>query len=313
MRVLVVGAGGQVGRRVCALAVGRSHQVFGTFRSRPPALPADAQAPLDKTDASAVRERFERFRPELVVDTGALHQVDYCEQQPEEAHRVNEEGTRHLAEAADAASARFVYVSTDFVFGNDGRSLRTEDDPTGPISVYGASKLAGERAALRACSETVVARPSVIFGWNDPSGPTSSSGKNLDFGTWVVDQLRRGLPLRIVHDQVASPTYSEDLALAILRLGESKRTGVYHTGGATRCSRYEFTVRLAAAAGFGSETIEPVRTAELHQLAQRPSDSSLDSGKLMRELGHRTMGLEESLPRFADALRSGPAGVGPPT
>jgi dTDP-4-dehydrorhamnose reductase len=304
MRVLVIGASGQVGRRVCTAALAGSHRVFGTYRSRRPTLPAESIALLDKRDRTQMDAVVQRFRPELIIDTGALHQVDYCEQHPAEAHEVNADGTRAIAEAAMKLSARFVFVSTDFVFGNGGEPPRVEEEEPSPLSVYGESKRAGELAALEACREAVVARPSVIFGWNDPAGPSSSSGKSLDFASWVVDQLRRGEPLRIVNDQIASPTYADDLALALLRLGESSRTGVYHTAGATAVSRHAFAVRIARETGFDVSSIRAIATSELHQLARRPSDSSLDSSKLARDLGYQTLGLDESLPKFAAEFRS---------
>lgn len=299
MRVLVVGAGGQVGRRVAQVAQARSHTVYGTYRTRPPTLPDLDRAVMDKSDPDEVRMVFDRFRPDLVVDTGAIHQVDYCEAHRDEALAVNRSGTGHIARACAERGARLVYVSTDFVFGGEGTPPHTEADRPDPLSVYGETKLLGERDALASCPTTAVVRPSVVFSRNDLSGPSSSSGKNLDFATWVVGQLAGGTQVRAVVDQVASPTLADDLARAIVRLGESDRTGVFHTAGTTPCSRHEFAVRLARSMGFREDLITPVRTVELGQLARRPSNSSLDSGKLEREVGHRMMGLDEAISEFA--------------
>ena len=298
MRLLVVGAGGQVGRRVVRRALTRGHAVFGTSRSRPVNLPTDAQMVLDKTDPKAIRVAFERFRPEGVIDTGALHNVDYCESHPAEAQAVNAEGPRHLARACREASARFLFVSTDFVFGGDGNPPYSETDPAHPISEYGRSKLNGELATLEECPDGLVARPSVIFSWNPPGGAGTTSGKGVDFGSWLAGQLEAKTPVRLVTDQIASPTHASDLAEALVRLLESAARGVFHTAGSTACSRFDFAREVARLLGAPEALLIPIRTSDLAQKARRPADSSLRSDRLARELSYRMASMVDAVNRF---------------
>jgi len=308
MRLLVVGAAGQVGGAVAAAAEARGDTVLGTYISRPPAWSEDRVARLDKTDPGTFGPALDRLRPEWVVDTGALHNVDYCEAHPEEALAANRDGSAALAQAAASRGAGFVFVSTDFVFDGGGSPPYRETDPARPLSVYGRSKLEGEAAVQRAAPSSLVVRPSVIYSWVPPARrAASASQKPLNFGTWVIDSLVAGKPLRIVEDQVASPTLAEDLAAAILALIDRRARGLYHAAGATAVDRYTFTVRIAEALGLPTAGIAPIATASLKQVARRPLNSSLDSSKLARDSGHAMAPLPEALARLAAAWKRSPA------
>jgi dTDP-4-dehydrorhamnose reductase len=313
MKVLVVGSAGQVGRSLVRKLAERGDTPIATFNSRRPSVSGIVE-PLDKTDAAAGRAVLERHRPDVVVDTGALHNVDYCELHPEEAFRVNRDGTRYLAEGARSVGARFVFVSTDFVFDGTKQGPYVESDPPVPASIYAESKLAGEAATIGASSENVVARPSVIYSWLDTrSRQESSSGKGTNFGTWLAEEVAHARPVRIIQDQVASPTLAEDLAGAILALVDHRAAGVFHTAGASARNRYEFSVELVRRIGLDPSLVHPVRTADLNQKAKRPANSSLASDQLARVTGYRTMDLAAQLDRFARAVRDDPAAFGGPT
>ncbi len=245
-----------------------------------------------------------------MIDTAALHNVDYCERHPEEAFLVNRDGARHLAEAAREVGARFAFVSTDFVFDGAGHPPYTEEDPPHALSVYGESKLAGEASVLSAYPESAIARPSVVYSWVPPgsTGP-STSGKPLNFASWLIHEALQGHVLRIVQDQVASPTLAEDLAGALLALVGGKARGVFHAAGATAISRYDFARRLLETARIPFERVVPITTAELHQVAGRPLNSSLRSERIARETGHAMLGLDESLARFRAAMERSPGAI----
>jgi dTDP-4-dehydrorhamnose reductase len=305
MRLLVVGAAGQVGREIVEKGRARGDEVLATYNSRVPNLPGVPVEHLDKTNRDQVREVVRKFRAEAVVDTGALHNVDYCEDHLDEALRVNRDGTRNLAEAARDEGGRLVFVSTDFVFDGAKSDAYVESDPTGPLSKYGESKLAGEAATLSASPTNLVVRPSVIYSWLDSrTRASSSSGKGINFGTWLVEEVARGRPVRIVEDQVASPTMAGDLAGAILALLSSRASGVYHTAGAGPVTRFEFSKRLVERLNLNSELVQPVRTADLKQKARRPVNSSLDSSRLAIDTGYQTLTLEKALDQFAIAFQA---------
>jgi dTDP-4-dehydrorhamnose reductase len=204
MKFLVIGVGGQVGSKVAQFAQKDGAVVVGTFRSRPVEQPGLETFPLDKTDRNAVDKVIGRVRPDVVVDTGAIHNVDFCESHPAEAMAVNCEGTGFVADAAHRVGARFVFVSTDYVFDGSGHPPYSEQDPTHPQSVYARSKLEAETRVLAPQRDCAVARPSVIYSWTPmEAAVASSSGKPLNFGSWFVRQLLAGKEVRIVVDQVA--------------------------------------------------------------------------------------------------------------
>lgn len=299
MKLLVVGAGGQVGDKLARRAASEGHIVYGTYKSRNPTATLAATLLLDKTDKSAVDSVFEKLRPDWVVDTAALHNVDYCEMHPEEAMAVNSMGTENLAKACNRHSSRFVFISTDFVFDGVGAPY-TEESRANPLSVYAKSKLDGERRALEANPDgTTIARPAVIYSWVPLNREAvSSSGKPLNFGAWLVSQVKAEKDVNIVTDQVTSPTLADDLAGAILALLASTQSGVFHTAGATPLSRYEFSVLLAEKMGYQAKFIHPIPSSTLKQVAKRPANSSLISEKLRRQVGYSMKGIEAALNTF---------------
>lgn len=300
MKILVTGASGQVGRCIVGRALSDGQKVVATYCSKSAEFPGATVARLDKTDIANVRSIMVGERPDVVIDTGALHNVDFCQDNPASAYAVNRDGTRNLAETAMSINATFVYISTDFVFDGEKGQPYIETDPTHPLSHYAESKLAGERAATSASEKCIIVRPSVIYSWlgSRSRGP-SSSGKSLNFGTWLVEELTHRRPVRIIHDQIASPTLAEDLAAAILALASGEHAGTFHTAGSTATSRYDFSVALASRLGLDSALISPVSTSDLQQKARRPPNSSLDSHQLQRVTGHQMLELSRALDRFA--------------
>ena len=298
MRLFVIGGAGQLGRAIVERATARGDEVIAGYRGRP--LEGVASVPIDKGDAASVDQALAAVRPEAVIDTGALHHVDYCELHPDEADRINAEGSRRVAEATRRVGGRTLFVSTDFVFGDDGRSPHSENDPANPVSAYGRSKRAGEQAVLSVDGANLVARPSVIYSWI-PRGrrSDSASGKPVNFGCWLVDEVARGNRVRIVTDQRASPTLSGDLAGALLALLDRAPGGIYHTAGATPASRFDFSVALVRRVGLDARLVDPVLTSSLAQKARRPRDSSLDSRALASTTGYQMSDLDAQTQAFA--------------
>jgi dTDP-4-dehydrorhamnose reductase len=299
MRILVVGAAGQVGGAFLRAATPRGHELWGGYVDRRPELPADRQLLLDKTRPDTIETAVARAAPDLVLDTGAFHAVDDCERRPAWAEAVNRDGTASLASTAARHGARFGFVSTDFVFGASIGRPRRETDPAEPVNVYGRTKLEGERAAVAAAPEAVIVRSSVIFSWIPAARRAATgSGKGVNFGSWIVDELRAGRSPSIVTDQLTSPTHADDLAGALVAVAESRISGVVHAAGASGVSRFELCQRVAAQLGVEASRIRPIRTAELRQLAVRPDDSRLDSSRLRELTGYRTWDLETSVGRL---------------
>lgn len=253
MRVLVTGAGGQVGRElVDAFA---DHDVVAADR-----------AALDVTDRGAVLGAITALRPDVVVNAAAWTAVDLCESDPDRAWLSNALAVRFLAEGCRAAGARLCHISTDYVFDGDSPDPYTEWDPTGPRSVYGRSKLAGEHEAG---PDALVVRTSWVCGRHGPNMVKTILRLAAEHDT-----------LRFVDDQRGHPTFADDLAGMIRRLVVDRRTGVVHVTNQGAVSWYELAREVLAAAGLDPGRVEPITTAEMPRPAPRPANSMLDNAVL---------------------------------
>ena len=254
MRLVVTGAGGMLGQDVVRAARAVSHD--------PVALP---RAELDVTDASAVAAAIADARPDAVVNCAAWTDVDGAEAARAAAAAVNAAGAGHVASAAAQAGARLVHVSSDYVFDGRARQPYVESDATAPLSVYGATKLDGEHAVQAAGGEFTIARSSWLFGAGGPN--------------FVETMLRLAAEreaISVVADQVGCPTFTGDLARALVHLAESGPGGLVHVAGSGACSWHEFAVEIFAQAGVGCR-VDEASSAEMARPAPRPAYSVLAS------------------------------------
>jgi dTDP-4-dehydrorhamnose reductase len=276
VRVLVTGAAGQVGQDLQDVLEGVI-PAGGAGTSLLDGLPvrggefevvACDHSRLDVTDRIQVAGLVDQIRPEAIVHLAAYTAVDRAESEPELAWAVNVESTRSLAEAAEHCAAQLIYISSDYVFPGDlGRPL-VESDPTGPLSVYGRTKLEGERV----CPPTAtIVRTSWVAGLR---------GKNLFH--LAVAAAREGRALRFVDDQVGTPTSAADLAAGLVAFLRERRPGVFHVAGTGQASWFEAIRFAVEVAGGSPEQVSPIRTEELdpRPAATRPAFSPLTSERL---------------------------------
>ena len=264
-----MGAGGQVGG---ALVARLGDRALGTWRSPPPGgRAADLEALAG--DRAAAHALVEGAESGVVVVAAGMTWVDGCEQEPELAARVNRDGPAALAAAAAAAGARTVYLSTEYVFDGTGGPYG-EDDPVCPLSVYGRSKLEGERAVQEADPAALVLRTTVVYG-------PEANGRN--FAYQLASRLGRGEAMRVPGDLVSSPTYNRDLAEALLALVDAGVSGVVNVAGPEVLDRATFARQLAGLMGLDGGLVEAVPTSALGQTAGRPLDAGLRIDRL-REL-----------------------------
>jgi dTDP-4-dehydrorhamnose reductase len=260
VRVLVTGAGGQLGTDLASAFSRAQHELVA----------ADHSA-LDVADRDAVAGAVGALAPDLVVHAAAWTAVDACEADPDRAWRVNALGARHVAEAALRAGAHLVYLSTDYVFDGTKAVPYHEWDRTAPRSVYGASKAAGEREVLAGLPGAAVVRTSWVCG---------AHGSNM-----LKTLLRLadgGGPLAFVDDQRGCPTFTDDLAAKLYDLAVARRPGVFHVTNQGPTSWYGFARAVLAAAGADPDRVRPISTAELDppRPAPRPANSVLDNAAL---------------------------------
>jgi dTDP-4-dehydrorhamnose reductase len=265
-RVLVLGAGGQVGRELCRYAWPTGTSLIALDRSR-----------LDITRREAIAAAFSEARPEIVVNAAAFTAVDRAESEAEAAWTVNRDGPAHIAAACHAAGIPLIHLSTDYVF--DGKTSRPyrEDDPVNPLGVYGASKEGGERAVREALREHIILRTAWVY---------SPHGHNF-----VKTMLRLAAErpaLRVVADQTGSPTNAADIAAAIARIAEQLGSGnvawgTYHFAGAGAVTWQGFAEAifgLAARWRGPPPRVDAITTAEYPTPAQRPANSVLDCARI---------------------------------
>ncbi|MBU6329938.1 MAG: dTDP-4-dehydrorhamnose reductase [Acidobacteria bacterium] len=258
MRVLITGAGGQVGRELVAVFEAEGlHEVV-----------AFDHGTLDIGRRDAVLGAITSVRPDVIVNPAAWTAVDACESDPDRAFRDNALAVRHLVEGARRVDARVVQVSTDYVFDGTKADPYREWDTPAPRSIYGASKLAGEREL--GPDDTVV-RTSWVCGYH--------GGNMVRTILRLADEQDT---LRFVSDQRGHPTFADDLAGMIHRLVVDARPGIFHVTNQGAVSWFEFAGEVLRAAGLDPERVEPVRTAELvpPRPAPRPANSVLDNAAL---------------------------------
>jgi dTDP-4-dehydrorhamnose reductase len=288
MRWTILGAGGQLGRSL-------AHALAGAERHQLVAAPRHDE--LDVADGDAVRA-FLADRDvgpgDVVANAAAFTQVDRCESEPALAARVNAEAPAALARLCAERGVRLVHVSTDYVFDGEARRPYTEDDPTGPRSVYGRTKLAGEHGVLAALPAALVVRSCWLFG----------PGRNFVRTMIEQAQARRTAPdrtgLRVVDDQFGSPTYTADLAEALVRLVEGGASGLYHAANRGVATWWDLARETLDRAGFRDLVIERVRTSEFPRPAPRPAYSALDCSKAARG-GARLRGWRDALAAYLES------------
>jgi len=286
-KIIVTGAGGLLGYALVRQAIARGFEVCSLDFEHMP----DCGRPIkiDLTDPASVKTCIETEKPQVVVNTASLTDVDLCERNPELAMRVNGAAAGYLAETCENANAFLIHLSTDYVFdGNSGNF--NENDKPAPVNQYGASKLLGEQLVLKH-KDTCVGRTSVIYGWGRTFRP--------NFGTWLHSKLSKGEKVNVVSDQFASPTLNTNLAGMILELMERRWEGLIHLAGATRINRFDFAVKLATAFHFEPSLITSVKSDSSSWIAARPKDSSLDVTKAKTILNMKPLTVEEALREFA--------------
>lgn len=236
-------------------------------------------ADCDVTDAEGARAALVGLRPDVVINTSAYHKVDICEDTPVESFAVNATGAYNLARLAAELDFTLVHFSTDYVFRGDGSVPCRETDACDPVSVYGASKLAGEKLVAAYAPRHFIIRSTGLYG------VAGASGKGGNFVETMIRLGKQG-PVRVVDDQVMTPTATADLAAAVAELLAREGTaqvpyGLYHITSAGQCSWFFFAKTIFELCGM-QVALSPITTAESGSKARRPGFSVLDHGKWMQ-------------------------------
>jgi dTDP-4-dehydrorhamnose reductase len=240
-------------------------------------------------DIKGWKEEFLSIRPEYIINTAAMTNVDACEEKKQEAWFANATFVEQVSRIALIIEAHFIHFSTDYVF--DGlKGPYNESDQPNPISYYGKSKLAGENAVLKSHAKNTVIRTNVVYGL--------TNNHQHDFVQWILQNADAAKSMNIVDDQFSNPTLTDDLALAVKRIIEKQRCGLYHIGGNTHCNRLEFALEIAKMFHLDEALFHPIKTKELNQPALRPLNGGLINLKAHTDLGISFSSITEGLVRL---------------
>lgn len=259
MKVLVTGVKGQLGYDVVRELQKRGHEAVGVDIDE-----------MDITDAAAVERVMTEVQPDAVIHCSAYTAVDRAEEDIEICRRVNVDGTENIAKICKKLNCKMLYLSTDYIFSGDGERPWEPDDEASPLNAYGQSKYDGELVLKKYVEKYFIVRISWVFGIN---------GNNF-----IKTMLRLGREngaVKVVDDQIGSPTYTYDLARLLVDMIESDRYGAYHATNEGICSWYEFAKEIFRAAGMDNVSVTPVKSGEFPVKAKRPKNSRMSKEKLV--------------------------------
>lgn len=293
-KVLIIGSSGMLGTDLCK-ELRHKYEVIGTDLAGSRESAAGRFKKADITDRKSITAFIKQIRPFLAVHTAAYTDVDGCELNPEKAYKINSDGTRNIALACKACGATLIYISTDFVF--DGKKQRPyrETDEAHPVSVYGDSKLKGEEAVKNILKKYFILRTSWLYG---------KYGKN--FVNTIIAKAKSDKVLKVVNDQIGSPTYTKDLAKAIRKLMDkivgSRQPvvgsfGIYHVSNSGSVSWFDYAKKILSRANIRALII-PISSKNLDRPAKRPAMSVLDNAKFVKLTGYRMRGWQEALKEY---------------
>jgi len=282
LRIAVTGAAGMLAKALLPQLESAKHELLALSRDQ-----------ADVTSFPALRAAIEPFKPEWVIHLAAFTRVDECEREAELAFRVNGLGARNAALVAAACGAAVLTISTDYVFDGRGKRPYREYDHVGPLSVYGRSKWAGEEAVRDASHRHVIVRTAWLYG---------AGGAN--FVDSILRKARHGEPLAVVDDQRGSPTWTNDLARALVGLVSASEFGTYHCTNGGECTWHELAEHVIRRAGHDGP-VERTTTATLARPAPRPAYSVLDGSWCEHVTGHRMPHWKDAVDRYLGTVLAG--------
>ena len=256
---------------------------------------------IDITNKKNCEKIFD-VKPDIIINTAAITNVDYCEKFEKNAFDVNVTGTKNIAKIAEKLGSKLIHISTDAVFSGSKKFYVEEDKPN-PISVYGKTKLESEKIISKV-NDSVILRPSVLFGWIpfEYVKTIDESRKTMNFGLWVIDQLYKNNKMSIVNDQINTPTLADNLAENIIEIIKKDLTGIFHLSGLSCISRLDFSKKIAKTFGYSDNLISSISSEKLKQIAPRTLESCLKCDKIV-ENGVNLLRIDQSIEKMYNQIK----------
>lgn len=281
-KLLVIGASGLLGSK--AIELRKEHyEAYGTYAKNE----REGLYKLDVSDRTAVFSFIEEIRPDIVLDTHGLNNVDYGESHQEEVWKVNVEGSKTVAEASQRVGAKYIFISSDYVFSGT-KSIYTEKDKPDPVNYVGRAKWATESLLEVLGIDYIAARTSGLYG------RVSSTGKK-SFVQFIVENVQKGVKTEVINDQYSSPTLVDDLARSLFALAEANATGVFNIVGRDCITKYEFAKAICKEFKLDESLITPCSTASISQAAKRPIKVKMSTRKLKQLIKQAPVGVKKGL------------------
>ena len=256
---------------------------------------------IDITNKKNCEKIFD-VKPDIIINTAAITNVDYCEKFERNAFDVNVTGTKNIAKIAEKLGSKLIHISTDAVFSGSKKFYVEEDKPN-PISVYGKTKLESEKIISKV-NDSVILRPSVLFGWIpfEYIKTKDESRKTMNFGLWVIDQLYKNNKISIVNDQINTPTLADNLAENIIEIIKTDLTGIFHLSGLSCISRLDFSKKIAKTFGYSDNLISSISSEKLKQIAPRTLESCLKCDKIVQN-GVNLLNIDQSIEKMYNQIK----------
>lgn len=288
--ILITGSNGLLGQKLVGRLAGRDMvHVVATSRgaNRNPEQEGYVYESMDVLDLDSIRSAFQQYQPTECIHTAAMTHVDKCEKEPEMCRKLNVDSVKNLLIACREFGCRMIHVSTDFVFDGTAGPYQEKDVPN-PLSLYGATKLEGERLVIESGLPFAIARTMLVYG-------VVADMSRSNIVLWARKALENGETINVVDDQFRSPTLAEDLADGIILIAMKEKTGIYHISGPETMSILDMAKEVADFWGYPPQNINAIDTATLNQTARRPPKTGFIILKAQTELGYRPHSFREGL------------------
>lgn len=292
MKIVITGSKGQLGNQLIEV-IKKGKSEIGTIAK----IYQEAEIigididDLDITNINAVRQFMSLERPDIIINPAAYTNVDACETEEDMAYKVNAMGPRNIAIVAQEIGAKFIHISTDYVFEGNGTIAYREYDQVNPITIYGKTKLAGEDFVKYFCKKHFIVRTSWLYGYN---------GNN--FVKTILKLANDKDEIEVVDDQRGNPTNAEDVAHHILKIALTEEYGLYHCTGRGECTWYDFAAKIVEYAGLKCK-VKPTTSDKFVRPAKRPSFSSLDNMMLRLTVEDEMRYWEQALEQYINIIK----------
>ncbi|HPU62970.1 MAG TPA: dTDP-4-dehydrorhamnose reductase [Mobilitalea sp.] len=287
-KILITGASGQLGQALNGLL--KQNNEYRLYLTDSHGSDDGLIKKMDISDEAAVEYEIQRTNPDIIINCAAMTAVDLCEKEKELAYKINSLGPKYLAITAEKTGAKLIHISTDYIYDGQAKSPYTEEAKANPINVYGQTKLEGDNFVLKYCKKSFVLHTAWLYG----------KGKN--FVKTMLRMAGEGKRIRVVSDQIGSPTSALELARVIMFLMETESYGKYHATCEGSTSWYGFAVKIFELAGLDVE-VEPITSDEYLTPAKRPAYSVLDNKRLREEHGYYMKDWIDALQEYMESLK----------